>query len=294
MTVIIPEHSGFCPGVSNAEKNIFRLKKREPGVRLFVYGYLINNRKYIAFLEEQGVRTVESMEDIPEGAVVIVRTHGLDRNEEAALRGRFRVVDLTCPKVKKVQNEIDAHARQGYAVVIVGKEDHPETRGHKSCAGECSVIGRVEECAPVVDRLQAANPGGGLPRKVFLCAQTTASRDLFEAIVSAFQAAGPGIFDLSVYDSICPVTDRKERESLRLRKDADVTFVVGDKISANASKLYRLLSAEPGTPVYFVEDLAELKSLGLDLPPGGKALLIASASTPAFIEQDIALYLESL
>ena len=79
MTVIIPEHSGFCPGVSNAEKNIFRLKEREPGVRLYVYGYLINNRKYIAFLEEQGVRTVESMEDIPEGAVVIVRTHGLDR-----------------------------------------------------------------------------------------------------------------------------------------------------------------------------------------------------------------------
>jgi 4-hydroxy-3-methylbut-2-enyl diphosphate reductase len=294
MTVIIPEHSGFCPGVSNAEKNIFRLKEREPRARLYVYGYLINNRKYIAFLEERGVRTVESMDDIPGGAVVIVRTHGLDRNEEAALRERFRVIDLTCPKVKKVQNEIDAHARQGYTVVIVGKEDHPETRGHKSYAGECSVIGRVEECAQVIDRLRAAGRGDGGPRRVFLCAQTTASRDLFEAIVSAFRAAGPGAFDLSVYDSICPVTDRKERESLRLRKNADVTFVVGDKISANASKLYRLLSAEPGTPVYFVEDLAELASLRLDLPPGGKALLVSSASTPSFIEREIAAYLESV
>jgi 4-hydroxy-3-methylbut-2-enyl diphosphate reductase len=293
MEVIIPDLSGFCPGVKAAERSIYKLKSRCPGSLLIVYGYLINNRKYISYLEEQGVHTVNDMESIPAGATAIIRTHGLDRNEEALLRERFSVIDLTCPKVKKVQHEIDVHAQAGYAVVIVGTEDHPETRGHKSYAGECLIIGRIEDGDSILERLRPQGPADR-PRKVFLCAQTTASRDLFEAIVSRFKAAGSRSFDLSVYDSICPVTDRKEKESLRLQKQVDVTFVVGDKISANATELFRILSQDPACPAYFIEDVVELRKLSPAPKPDGRALLVSSASTPGFIETEIVAYLRGL
>jgi 4-hydroxy-3-methylbut-2-enyl diphosphate reductase len=295
MKVIIPALSGFCPGVKSAERNIFRIKERSPAEPLYVYGYLINNRKYIAHLAGRGVHTVDSIDAVPRGATAVIRTHGLDKNEEAALRKRAKVVDLTCAKVKKVQREIEARAAAGFFIVIVGTKDHPETRGHVSYAGECAVAENADACDAIVGSLArpaAAGDEGGR-RKVFLCAQTTAPRELFELVLDRLRKIDGICIELEVYDSICAVTDRKERTALKMQRAADVTFVIGDRISANANKLFRILSA-PGRRAFFVEDLVELRTLNLSLAHDETALLVSSASTPLFIEREIASYLESV
>src|SRR4030065_331884 len=120
MQVIVRAHSGFCPGVKNAESRVFVTKRQRPDEPLFVNGFLINNKNFIAYLEQNGVRTVETVEHIPAGSVVFVRTHGLNRQEEAALKKNYEVVDLTCVHVKKVQDEIARHSRDGYDTVSAG------------------------------------------------------------------------------------------------------------------------------------------------------------------------------
>jgi 4-hydroxy-3-methylbut-2-enyl diphosphate reductase len=293
MIVVIPERSGFCPGVKNAEKNIIRLKKEHQSSPLYVYGFLINNKNYIEYLSGQDIHTVESLDDIPNGATVIIRTHGLDRRQEAVLRSRFHVVDLTCVNVKKVQHEIAARTAEGFFIVIVGTKNHPETKGLVSYAEHCAVLEKADELEVLFDRL-VLSFGNDSPKKIFICAQTTGSRELFERVISALTTRLGSEYEIRIHDSICPVTDRKEKEALRLQREVDVSFVVGDRISSNATKLFRILSAATENKVYFIEDLDDLISLELALGLYRKALLVSSASTPLFIEKKIKAYLAAV
>ncbi len=294
MTVVIPEHSGFCPGVKSAEQRVFAVKKARPDRALFVDGFLINNKKYIEYLEGNGVHTVENQAAIPEGATVFIRTHGLDRNEEKRLRSRFDVEDLTCAHVKKVQREIARHAARGFFIVITGTKDHPETKGLVSYAkGRFFVVENdvdLESLAATVLSRALDSPAD----TVFLCSQTTGTRAFFEKVKSRLESAlGAGGPRLSVYDSICPVTERKGEEALRLQREADVSFVIGDRLSSNARKLFQALAAT-GREVHFIEDVKEMEALGLDLRRYAKALVVSSASTPTFIEKQIVQLLESV
>jgi 4-hydroxy-3-methylbut-2-enyl diphosphate reductase len=289
MEVIIPAHSGFCPGVKTAEQKVFETKRARPGQTLYVEGFLINNKIFIAYLERNGIQTVESVEDIPAGSVVFIRTHGLNRHDEAVHRRTYDLIDLTCVNVKKVQKEIARRTEQGFVTVIVGTRDHPEIRGLVSYADGRHLVLENETDLEAL----AGTPVDG--RKIFLCSQTTGSRVLFETVRRRLEEmVGTDHPErLQVYDSICPVTERKEEEALCLQRETDISFVIGDKLSSNAKKLHqRLAAAKRG--VYFVEDLEELKSLELPLEQFRKALVVSSASTPDFIEREVTAYLSSI
>lgn len=289
MEVIIPAHSGFCPGVKSAERKVFEEKRARPGRTLYVNGFLINNKNFIAFLEANGVRTVEAMEDVPDGSVVFIRTHGLHREEEAALRKKYEVVDLTCAHVKKVQEEIARRSREGYDTVIAGTKDHPETKGLVSYStGRCHVLENPADLKAYARTMDTS-------RRVFLCSQTTGSRAFFEEVRRSLEVLyGPDQrARLCVFDPICPVTEKKEDEALRLQKETDVSFVIGDRLSANANKLYKRLSADK-REVHFIEDRRELEALGLPLTRYRRALVVSSASTPGFIEKDVVDFLSSI
>ncbi len=291
MEVVVPKNSGFCPGVKSAERNLFLESSRHNGV-IYVYGNLINNSRYISLLSSRNVITAKSVEAIPEGELVAIRTHGIAREEEAVLRKRNVVVDLTCANVKKVQLKILEYSRRGFFVVITGKKRHPEVTGLKSYAEHCEVVETEEDlrvlAASLETKLRAASSHG-----VFVVSQTTGNRDFFQRAIATLEAAAGAGYEASSFDSICPVTSLKEQEALALQAACDASFVVGDRESSNAARLYERLSRKDGR-TFFVEDLEALKGLGLDLGSLHRALVVSSASTPQVLEDEIVAYLREV
>jgi 4-hydroxy-3-methylbut-2-enyl diphosphate reductase len=290
MQVIRTKYSGFCPGVTQAEKKIFKARKQHAGAHIYILGYLIHNQTYIDYLSKHSVVTVSGAADLPDSGVVVIRTHGIRRQVEAQLREKYQVLDLTCPKVKKIQLIIQEHARKGCFVLITGKRDHPEVQGLLSYAANSDVIERPDDIVRFTQTLAASQIS-----KVFVVSQTTGEPELFHETVRRVgektEALGIG---LESYDSICSITALREKEALALRQEVDVTFVIGDRISSNATKLYKILAAQAGASVFFVNSREELESLGLNFSPWKTAQVVSSSSTPAFLEQEIVGYLEGV
>lgn len=288
MQVIVAKYSGFCPGVMQAEQTILS-NKDKTNAKICVLGYLIHNQTYIDYLSSQGIKTVEELESIEPGSLLVVRTHGIDRNLEAKLREQYTIMDLTCPKVKKVQRIIQSYAQKGYFIVITGKKEHPEVKGLVSYATKFAVIEKEAQIAQVVEQL-----GTESNLSILVISQTTGDRPLFESTLKAFQkAASEKGWTVEVHDSICSITALREREAVKNLDRVDVTFVVGDKLSSNATKLYNTLRSRT-SQVYFIGTLEDLKSLGLDFSKWNTVQVVSSSSTPAFVEKEIVSYLESL
>ncbi|NPV01506.1 MAG: 4-hydroxy-3-methylbut-2-enyl diphosphate reductase [Brevinematales bacterium] len=292
MKILIPAHSGFCPGVKTAETGILQSRARTGETPIYVYGELIHNKRYIRHLEEQDIRTARDKNDIPAGAVAVIRTHGLDRKEEAELRERFEVIDLTCVTVKKLQELIGKYAAGGYYTVIAGKKEHPEVRGLISYAGECTVIEDELELVDFVDDIRGRNDIS----RILIVSQTTSPEELFRCVAETIRANLPESIAVEAVDSICRVTTLREERSLDLQKRADITFVIGDEKSSNSRKLYEALKR--GSPAtYFIESLdgiREIEAAGVELTPGMTALVVSSSSTPGFIEEEIKNYLKNI
>ncbi|MBN1696219.1 MAG: 4-hydroxy-3-methylbut-2-enyl diphosphate reductase [Spirochaetales bacterium] len=290
MRIVIPKLSGFCPGVKEAEKTVMDYRKRFPDTPIYVLGYMINNRKYIEYLKERNIITVDSPDSLCPGCIVAIRTHGIDRFVEEDLRNRFEVIDLTCSKVKKVQNAINAYSRDNYDIVINGKKPHPEMKGLISYARHAHIIENREDLNRFM-RESDVRIKIFSSRNILIISQTTGDRTLFEEIVDNVKKRLDSQVNVQVIDSICPVTESKEREALLLQRTCDISFVLGDRLSSNANKLFSILKGAK-EDVYFIEGIDDIEKQAIGLYEYENAMIVSSASTPAFVEQAVAGYLE--
>lgn len=295
MKVLVPKLSGFCPGVKRAVHKLLEFRNLYPQAELFINGYLINNKQFINFLKCQRIFILDEKDVLPPGTPVFIRTHGIAWPEEERLKKRYRLIDLTCANVKRVQQAIQRHAHESYFTIIVGARNHPEIIGLISYAQKGHVVvekeTELESLKTELERQLAQRR----PLKLFLCTQTTGVRELFMTVADFLQGwikENPDLI-LKIFDSICPITEKKEAEALRLQKKATVTFVLGDRLSANAQKLYQVLKSQQAS-TYFVENLSELISLNLLLSKEQIALVVSSASTPSFIEDEVVKYLAAI
>jgi 4-hydroxy-3-methylbut-2-enyl diphosphate reductase len=234
---------------------------------VYSVGPLIHNQAAFDLLEKKGMSPYEEGMDLPEGAVVIIRAHGLPPEKELALRKTgARVVDATCPKVKALQRLVEREADNGRQVLIWGQGKHPEVegllgyaKGHGVAFSEPGELGRL--------------PNYG---KVLLVAQTTQDQDGWEVMKErARERYAKG--DFIAIPTICEATISRQREAKALSKEADAVVVVGGKDSGNTKRLLSIASMG-GKKAIAVEDPGEL-------PPGfldgcGRVGLIAGASSP--------------
>ena len=295
MKVYIPEYSSFCPGVKLAEKNLFEKKTSDPFSPIYVLGQLIHNNQYSEFLSREGIQTVESENEIPKASTTVIRTHGIDRKLEEKLRKNLKIVDLTCNKVKHLQKIIFDHAEKRYFVIITGKKDHPEVTGLRSYAKDHFI---VEDEAGIVELERIFQDSAlsfikGNYCRILIVSQTTGNRSLFEKTAEKVHEICPQNCEIKIHDSICSITSIREKESVRLQKRSDVTFVIGDRSSANANKLYEKLKMNQEN-TYFIENLKELFSLNLPMNQYQSSLVVSSSSTPEFVEKEVIEYLASL
>ena len=277
MKITLAKTAGFCMGVRRAVELALEAANKRQGP-IYTYGPLIHNPQVLELLKEKGISVLG---EIPaQGAgTVLIRAHGVPPEAKAALSAAgFSVIDATCPKVIKVQSIIRKHARQGYAVIILGDEDHPEVVGLCGYAGEKKVV------VDSMEKLRA------LPSfdKAILVAQTTQSTALFEEARAWVAAHHP---HYKVFETICDSTQKRQDEIMRLSLEADAVVIVGGHTSGNTQRLLQMARAA-GKPAQAIETEAELNA---EMLRGAKTVaLTAGASTPNWVTNRVYRTLEHL
>lgn len=264
--------AGFCMGVSLALQKLSAALKHhssaetamQPG-RLVMLGPIIHNPEVLESFTAQGVVCASSMDDIHPGDTVVIRAHGIPRQDEAQLHAlKAHIIDATCPKVKKAQLTIDEATRSGAPhLLLFGEKDHPEVRGLVSYAnGSCEIFSGT-----LPDRL----PEG----PVVLAAQTTQDRALFELLAAKLLQRHTAA---KVLATICDATAKRQKETVDIARKVDMMLVIGGHESGNTRRLVDVAKTA-GAQALHVERMSELPTDSVLL--GYERIgLTAGASTP--------------
>lgn len=263
MEIILAEHAGFCFGVRRAIQRAMG-ETRERG-RLYSQGPLIHNRQVVDGLREEGLEPVESIEDVPPGAAVMLRTHGVGpmvyrRAEERGLE----IIDATCPFVARAQKEAARLVEAGYWVLVLGEPEHPEAQAiREHTGGRAHIVQSPED----VDLSTLTN------RAAIVC-QTT---QRIEALQELASAVLPHVQELVVANTICDATAQRQEAARVMARQVDVVVVIGGRHSANTTRLAQIC-ADSGKPTYHVETADEIEC---DWFRGAERVgVTAGASTP--------------
>lgn len=283
MKVILAETAGFCMGVDMALRKLDALLEK-PGLSrpVFTLGPIIHNPQVLCRYEAEGVLQVDEPGVLQSGQSVVVRAHGIPKSIEQDLRRRgVRLVDATCPKVKKAQLLIARQSGKGRVMLLLGEADHPEVRGLLSYAENGAYVLEKE-----ADLDSLLHEGCG---PCFLAAQTTQDQKLYDRLAKTLRQ-GMGR-DVPVLDTICTATMNRQAETRRIARMVQAMVVVGGLSSGNTRRLAQV-AEQSGIPSFHVETVVELQ---LDALRGLEVVgVTAGASTPDESIREIFDYLEQL
>ncbi len=227
--VRVAAQAGACYGVERAlrmvEEAVEHTRREGCDAPVRTLGPLIHNPHVVEQLARDGVLAVGGVEELPQGATVVIRSHGVAPAVAQAARERgCAVVDATCPHVKKAHESARLLCEEGYQLVIVGEAGHPEVEG---------ILGNAAPGTLVVND-PAELDGAALRSRVGVVVQTTQSAALLSAVVAAIV---PRVHELRVLNTICSATSRRQQAAEELAREADVMVVVGGKNSGNTTRL---------------------------------------------------------
>ncbi len=262
-------------GVDLALRRLDKLVATAEDRPIFILGPIIHNPQVLKKYAEQGVTMVDAPGEVPSGAVVVIRAHGITRQVEAELRDRdVQIRDATCPRVKKAQLLISSNTQNGKELLLYGEADHPEVAGLVSYAENgFFVFGSEKELA--------VYPLSRDKSYVF-AAQTTQDRMLFDKMSD--RMTGDTALDVVVLETICDATKLRQKEASKLAAQVDFMVVVGGYNSGNTRRLAQVVS-EHGTPCKHVETMADLSLDGL--LQYKKIGITAGASTPIHLIYEV-------
>ena len=276
MNVRVAKSGGFCRGVQSAVDTALRIDPNNT----YILGELIHNRTVTDEIARRGIVTVDSVGDVPDGATLILRSHGVGRKTYAQCRDKsLRVVDCTCPFVRRTQNLIDRYSREGRTIVVVGEPNHPEVIGLCGwCDGEICVIS--PSAAFDYARLKGKAP--------VVVAQTTCNAEDFEKIIeNIVKVCGKTV---EIFKTICYTTKERQREAEMLARECDAMIVLGGSNSSNTNRLYDICRAHCKHVIrlnsaadFAFESVKNYKNVGL----------VSGASTPNTQTQEVLFKMEN-
>lgn len=274
MKVTIAEACGFCYGVRRA---VDMASQAETGTKTL--GPIIHNPQVVARLSAQGVAPVDSLDEVGDGETVLIRSHGVGPSvyEEASRRG-IRVIDATCPHVKKAQQDAKKIVEEGKNLVIIGEKAHPEVISISQWgANRAILIDREIEAEQI-----------SFSESLGVVVQTTFSQEQFKRIAEILKTKTN---DLDVHMTICTATQQRQNAAVELAGKVDAMIVVGGRNSANTGRLAQVCR-EQGCPTYHIETAAELDTAAFR---GMNHIgITAGASTPDWIIQEVVDIMENL
>ncbi|HYL10555.1 MAG TPA: 4-hydroxy-3-methylbut-2-enyl diphosphate reductase [Candidatus Acidoferrales bacterium] len=219
---------GFCAGVVRAV-DIVELALEAYGSPVYVHHEIVHNRYVVDQLRQRGAIFVETLEEVPTGAVLVFSAHGVPPTVRDIAKDReLRVIDATCPLVTKVHLEALRFAREKRTIILIGHRDHQEIVGTSGEAPEQTI---VVDSVEAVDQLQVDDPG-----KLAFLTQTTLSLYDTQEIVARLRQKFPDIVG-PASDDICYATQNRQEAVEQLAKDVDLILVVGSPNSSNSNRL---------------------------------------------------------
>ena len=277
--ILIAKSAGFCPGVKRAIECVLELEKQ--GHRpIYTVGPLIHNKQVTDNLEAKGIKAIENLSEATDkNGVLVIRAHGITPAFQKEIMSLgMKVVDATCPLVKKVHNVIEEYAKQGYDTIIVGDSKHAEVIG---------LMGYTQNKGIVVGNIEEAQ---NLPQfeKVNVVSQTTQKEETFLQIAEIIRQKAK-ICNIS--NTICHPTKQRQTETTKCAKNADLVVVVGGHHSANTARLAKLCS-DLCKNVIHVETSAEIDPK--TIISSKKIFITAGASTPIWLVEEIADYIKKI
>jgi 4-hydroxy-3-methylbut-2-enyl diphosphate reductase len=258
--IVRAENAGFCFGVKQA---IDKAEKaaRDSDKQIYSLGSLIHNERVTAQLEEEGIRIIDSLEQVGEGDKVIIRSHGEGKKvyQEAEARG-IELVDATCPFVGKIHKLVNDTDKQ---VVIVGDKSHPEVMGIFGwCKRPAIVVSSYEEAAGIHED------------DLFIVTQTTIREEMLKDVIKALEDGNKAF---QVNNTICSATSKRQSSCQELATKSDLMIVIGGKHSSNTKKLYEI-SKKTCANTHFVENIEDLPLK--EIQKCNRIGIAAGASTP--------------
>lgn len=289
--ITVSEHAGFCFGVRRATDNAEALirEKRENDI-VCTLGKLIHNEEYNKWLSCRGVNIVtkDDLEGLIDKArqganvTLITRTHGIEKETQERLEAyanecsNFKIVDSTCPYVKKIHKIVKENSSEARTVFLIGQKDHPEVLSIKSyIEGDGYIFANAEELeAHLKSQNYTETP-------LVMVAQTTQKLSEWKKCQEIIKKY---CTNAKIFDTICIVTEERQTEAQRLSAETDLMLVIGGKDSSNTSKLYQICKGQSEN-VYWIQtkDDIPFDKIGTAKKIG----ITAGASTPDSIIQEV-------
>ncbi len=277
MKIYRAKTAGFCMGVDLALQKLDSAlnQNTEP---LYMLGAIIHNPQVLDTYFKKGVLLAKKGDNINSPATAIVRAHGIPQDiEKKLLEENITIIDATCPKVKKAQNAIAQHSTKENTLLLYGEKEHPEVLGLLSYSYNSIVFENLQELQSMLIEKKS---------QYFLAAQTTQDKEHYNDIIEHLQAILP--YKLTILDTICHATQRRQLEAVEIAKKTDFCIIVGGKESANTRRLVSVIE-NIGTPAIHIESI---ENIPLDLLKQYKVIgLTAGASTPKYLIDKIEAFL---
>ena len=274
MKVELAKSAGFCFGVEKAVNTVYEEAKKGNDI-VYTLGPIIHNEEVVKDMKKRGVEAVkiEDLASLPKGTVII-RSHGVSREIfNFVKRSGHRVVDATCPFVKKIHAIVSVQSGKGKTVVIIGNPEHPEVMGIKGWGDENTyAVENIE---------QFINLELKKDEEIIIVAQTTFNHKKFQEIIDKISILG---YDVRCFNTICNATQERQAEAKKIASNVDAMIVIGDKKSSNTGKLVEICQEECKNTVFIqtLEDLDYGALLSVD-----SVGITAGASTPKHIIEEV-------
>ena len=275
MRVELAKTAGFCYGVKRAVELVEQaVAQNKPTVTL---GPIAHNRHLVQRFAQQNVTVAASVEDVPDGATVIIRSHGIPRADyEALLQKQVEIVDATCPSVKRIHQLVAAAEVEGRIPIIIGTPTHPEV---VAIAGWCTRPLVFADDEELLRWTKSDEKHASLP--VTMVCQTTSTQNLWEKCKKIIKKE---YTNHKIFDTICRATENRQNEAAELAARCDAMLVVGDSQSANTKHLAYICSQHCNR----VELVDCAKELEIDSYRNATYIgITAGASTPAWIIKEV-------
>lgn len=278
MKIIVSEYNGFCGGVKAAVVKADKILSEDK--KLYSYGEIIHNRDVVEKLKSKGMVVVDELPD-DNDAKLLIRSHGVGKDIYDKINEKnIDLVDATCVKVKKIHKIVEEFKNNGYNIIVVGDENHPEVQGIVGwCNNEAEVIKNSEDLIKIID----------LSKKYCLVCQTTFNSNIFKEILNTIETNSYS--NILVHNTICDATRKRQEACINLASKCDVMLIVGGKNSSNTKKLYEL-SKELCPNTFLIENYKEIPYNYID-----KNTIVgvsAGASAPDWIIEEVISMLENL
>ena len=274
MKVELAKSAGFCFGVEKAVNTVYEEAKKGNDI-VYTLGPIIHNEEVVKDMKKRGVEAVkiEDLASLPKGTVII-RSHGVSREIfNFVKRSGHRVVDATCPFVKKIHAIVSVQSGKGKTVVIIGNPEHPEVMG---------IRGWGDENTYAVENIeQFMNLELKKDKEIIIVAQTTFNHKKFQEIIDKILLLG---YDVRCFNTICNATQERQAEAKNIASNVDAMIVIGDKKSSNTGKLVEICQEECKN-TFFIQTLEDLNyDALLSVDSVG---ITAGASTPKHIIEEV-------